>query len=105
MVDELRMAVEHAAHQPEEVQRRIAALIEEALAAQEWEALLSSPQSEVLLARLSAAIAAEGPQAGPSPDPVLPLEQRGRDAPREQAQPARRPVDRTGSGDIAGLQT
>ena len=56
MVEELRRAIEEAEHLPEEAQRHIAALIEQELEEQEWEALVSSPESQRFLAELSAEI-------------------------------------------------
>lgn len=53
MVEELRRAIEHAGQQPEEVQRRIAELIELQLEEQEWGALTSTPESQAFLAQLS----------------------------------------------------
>jgi hypothetical protein len=53
MVEELRRAIEHAQQQPEDIQRRIAELIELQLEEQEWDALTSSAASQAYLARLS----------------------------------------------------
>lgn len=53
MVDELRQAIEQAQQQPEEVQRQIAELIALALEEREWDALVSTPESQQFLAELS----------------------------------------------------
>lgn len=54
MVDELRQAIEQAQRQPEEVQRRIAELIALALKEREWDALVTTPESQRFLAELAA---------------------------------------------------
>ena len=54
MVDELRLAIEHARELPDEVQRYLAAQIEEWLDAREWDATVSSPDGRQRLARLVA---------------------------------------------------
>jgi polyhydroxyalkanoate synthesis regulator phasin len=68
MVDELRLAVEQAQHQSDEVQRRIAQLIAEALEEQEWDQLVSTPESQAfldeLVAETRAAIAAGETEEG-----------------------------------------
>lgn len=53
MVDELRQVIEQAQQQPEEVQRHIAELIALALEEREWDALVSTPESQRFLAELS----------------------------------------------------
>ncbi|HEY7780836.1 MAG TPA: hypothetical protein VIC85_11555 [Ktedonobacterales bacterium] len=53
MVDELRVAIEHALRRPDEVQRQIAEMMESQLEEQEWDALVSTPESQAFLARLS----------------------------------------------------
>ena len=54
MVDELRRAVAQAEQEPEEVQRRIAQLIQEELEEREWDTLVASPESQRFLAELAA---------------------------------------------------
>ncbi len=54
MVEELRQVVELAQQQPEDVQRRIAEVIALELEQREWDALVSTPESQRLLARLAA---------------------------------------------------
>ena len=54
MVDELRLAVEQAQHQPDDVQRRIAQLTEDALEEQEWDELVATPESQAFLDQLAA---------------------------------------------------
>jgi hypothetical protein len=54
MVEDLRQVVELAQQQPEDVQRRIAAVIALELEQREWDALVSTPESQQLLARLAA---------------------------------------------------
>ena len=53
MVEELRHAIAQAEQQSEEMQRRIAELITLALEEQEWDALISTPESQAYLAQLS----------------------------------------------------
>lgn len=53
MVEELRDAIAHVEQQPEEMQRRIAALITQVLEEQEWDAITSTPESQAFLAQLS----------------------------------------------------
>lgn len=53
MVDELRHAIAQAEQQPEDMQRRIAELITQALEEQEWDSLTSTPESQAFLAQLS----------------------------------------------------
>lgn len=53
MVDELRHAVEQAERQPEDVQRQIAEIIEDALREREWDELVSTPESQRFLAELA----------------------------------------------------
>ena len=68
MVDELRVAIERAQQQPDEVQRRVARLIAEAIEEHEWDALVATPESQAFLAGLAAetraAIAAGETEAG-----------------------------------------
>lgn len=59
MVDELRQAIEQAQQQPEEVQRQIAELIALALEEREWDALVSTPESQRFLAELAEEARAE----------------------------------------------
>lgn len=54
MVDELRHAVEQVERQPEDVQRQIAEIIEDALREHAWDALVSTPESQRFLADLAA---------------------------------------------------
>ncbi|HUY76888.1 MAG TPA: hypothetical protein VMV29_08955 [Ktedonobacterales bacterium] len=54
MVDELRVAIERAQQQPDEVQRRIAQLIAEEIEEQEWDTLVATPESQAFLAELAA---------------------------------------------------
>jgi hypothetical protein len=54
MVDELRQAVAQAEQEPEEVQRRIALLIQEELEEREWDALIATPESRAFLTELAA---------------------------------------------------
>lgn len=57
MVEELRRAFEQAEQLPEEVQRRLAALIAEQLEEQEWDEIVSTPESQRFLAQLAADVA------------------------------------------------
>lgn len=54
VVEELRQVAELAQQQPEDVQRRIAEVIALELEQREWDALVSTPESQRLLARLAA---------------------------------------------------
>lgn len=54
MVEELRQVFELAQQQPEDVQRRIAELIALEQEQREWDALVSTRESQQLLARLAA---------------------------------------------------
>jgi ubiquinone biosynthesis protein UbiJ len=53
MIDELRRAVQEAEHQPEPLQRHIAELIALAIEEAEWDALVSTPESQDFLAELA----------------------------------------------------
>ena len=53
MVDELRVAVEQAQQQPDDVQRHIAQLIAEAIEEQEWDELVGTPESQLFLDELA----------------------------------------------------
>lgn len=59
MVDELRLAIEHARELPDAVQRYLAAQMEEWMDAREWDATVSSPDGRQRLARLVAEARAE----------------------------------------------
>jgi hypothetical protein len=71
VTDDLRHALAHMNQVldrlPEETQQRIAAIIEEELEQQEWDALVSSPRSREFLHRLIAEAEAED-TAGESED-------------------------------------
>ena len=54
MADELRQAFELAQQQPDDVQRRIAALVKLELDEREWEAIIGSPEDQETLDRLVA---------------------------------------------------
>jgi guanylate kinase len=54
MVEELRQVIEQAQQQPEEIQRHLAAQIEEWLEERQWDVLVSSPHGQQTLARLIA---------------------------------------------------
>jgi hypothetical protein len=53
MVEELREIVQQVEQQPEDVQRHIVEFIKLALEEQEWDALVSIPESQTFLTRLS----------------------------------------------------
>jgi F0F1-type ATP synthase membrane subunit b/b' len=59
MVNELRHVFEQAERQPEDVQRPIAEMIALALEEAEWDALVSTPKSQEVLARLAEEARAE----------------------------------------------
>jgi DnaJ-domain-containing protein 1 len=54
MVDELRQAIAQAEQEPEEVQRRIAQLIQEEIEEREWDTLVATPESQQFLTELAA---------------------------------------------------
>jgi len=68
MVDELRLAIEQAQQQSDDLQRHIAQLIAEAIEEQEWDALVATPESQAfldeLVAETRAAIAAGETEEG-----------------------------------------
>ncbi len=53
MVEELREILQQVEQQPEDVQRHIVELIKLALEEQEWDALVSTPESQTFLTQLS----------------------------------------------------
>lgn len=53
IVEELRQMIEQVQHLPEDAQRHIAALIEAELEEREWDALVSTPESQRFLAMLA----------------------------------------------------
>ncbi|HLJ80886.1 MAG TPA: hypothetical protein VKT52_05320 [Ktedonobacterales bacterium] len=59
MVEELRQVFEQAQQQPEDVQRHIAEMIALALEEAEWDALVSTPESQRFLAKLAQEARAE----------------------------------------------
>ena len=59
MIEELRLMVEQAQREPEDIQRHIAELIALALEEREWDELVSSPESQRVLAELAAEARAE----------------------------------------------
>jgi hypothetical protein len=53
MVEERREIIHQVEQQPEDVQRHIVELIKLALEEQEWDALVSTPESQAYLSQLS----------------------------------------------------
>ncbi len=75
MVEELRHAAERAKHQPEGMQRRIAALIEEELEEREWDDLVGIPECQRFLSELTEAARQENSnwRIDENAVPMLPL--------------------------------